>query len=159
MPEDCGWIWFVPPARPRKSSPIPPASARSSLNLLGNAVKFTTAGSVELRILAASSSTLHMEVADTGPGIAESGHLFREFEQRDAVPARDITAAIGLPVTEEGAGPGLAIAARFVALMGGTIGYRANPSGGSIFWHKVARRATAASRTGAGSLTETRDVA
>ncbi len=133
---------------PRQIVADPARLRQVLLNLLGNAVKFTTAGSVELRILAAASPTiLHMEVSDTGPGIEESGRLFPDFGH-----------PIGLPVTEEGAGPGLAIAARFVALMGGTIGYRANPSGGSIFWLELPVD-DRLSRTGAGSLTETRDVA
>jgi signal transduction histidine kinase len=95
------------------------------LNLLGNAVKFTTAGWVELRVLACDASgRLRLEVADTGPGIKESARdrLFQDFERLDA------------PSAVEGAGLGLAIAARFVRLMGGTLGYSPNPSGGSIFW-------------------------
>ena len=100
------------------------------LNLLGNAVKFTSAGWVELRVLASESSDrLRIEVADTGPGIPETmrDRLFLEFDRPDA------------PSAVDGAGLGLAIAARFVDLMGGTIGYRANPGGGSIFWVELPR--------------------
>jgi signal transduction histidine kinase len=100
------------------------------LNLLGNAVKFTTTGWVELRVLASDSSDgLRIEVADTGPGVQEAvrDRLFQEFDRPDA------------PTAADGAGLGLAIAARFVELMGGTIGYRANPGGGSIFWVELPR--------------------
>jgi signal transduction histidine kinase/HPt (histidine-containing phosphotransfer) domain-containing protein len=95
------------------------------LNLLGNAVKYTDAGSVELRVLAGSAhGGLRIEIADTGAGIDEAtcGRLFQEFERLDA------TASV------EGAGLGLAISARTIELMGGEIGYLANPGGGSVFW-------------------------
>ena len=95
------------------------------LNLLGNAVKYTDAGSVELRVLAgAAPGGLRIEVADTGHGIdpASRDRLFQDFERLEAA------------TTVEGAGLGLAIAARIVRLMGGTIDYAANPGGGSLFW-------------------------
>jgi signal transduction histidine kinase/HPt (histidine-containing phosphotransfer) domain-containing protein len=95
------------------------------LNLLGNAVKFTDAGGVELRVLATEPpGTLRFEVADTGPGIKETSRdkLFQDFERLDA------------PASVEGTGLGLAISARFVGLMGGAIGHVANPTGGSVFW-------------------------
>jgi signal transduction histidine kinase/HPt (histidine-containing phosphotransfer) domain-containing protein len=95
------------------------------LNLLGNAVKYTRDGSVELRALAgAMPGGLRIEVADTGPGIPEaaSDRLFRDFERLDAA------------ASVEGAGIGLAIASRIVGAMGGTIGYGDNPGGGSVFW-------------------------
>jgi signal transduction histidine kinase/HPt (histidine-containing phosphotransfer) domain-containing protein len=94
------------------------------INLLGNAIKFTTEGGVELRILAgASLDGLRIEVADTGPGInaARRDLLFRDFERLDA------------SVSVEGAGLGLAITARIVHLMDGTISHADNPGGGSVF--------------------------
>ena len=95
------------------------------LNLLGNAVKYTQAGGVELRLLAgASPGGLRVEVADTGPGINEGSLdcLFQDFER------------LGAATSVEGAGLGLAIAARLVRLMHGAIGHTANPGGGSVFW-------------------------
>jgi signal transduction histidine kinase/DNA-binding response OmpR family regulator len=97
------------------------------VNLLGNAVKFTTRGSVRLRLrLAADRAALRFEVADTGPGIsAEHRHsLFQEFERLGA----SVTTAV------EGAGLGLAIAAPLAVLMGGRLGHEDNPGGGSVFW-------------------------
>jgi PAS domain S-box-containing protein len=96
-------------------------------NLVGNAVKFTDRGSVELRLrLVTGNAFLRMEVVDTGPGIpADVQHqLFREFE-RLSRGARD---------SVEGAGLGLALSARIAASMGGRVGYEDNPDGGSIFW-------------------------
>lgn len=100
------------------------------LNLLGNAVKYTDSGGVELRLLAgASPGALRIEIADTGHGIDEASRdrLFQEFERLDAA------------TSVEGAGLGLAIAARIVRLMGGTINYVPNPNGGSVFWFELPR--------------------
>jgi signal transduction histidine kinase/HPt (histidine-containing phosphotransfer) domain-containing protein len=98
------------------------------LNLLGNAVKYTREGGVELRVVSAKTpGVLRFEVADTGPGIAEAnrGHLFQDFERFDTASSL------------QGAGLGLAIAARIIRQMNGAIGYQPNPGGGSIFWLEV----------------------
>lgn len=95
------------------------------LNLLGNAVKYTASGSVELRVLAgATVGGLRIEVADTGCGInaACRDRLFKDFERLEKA---DLT---------EGTGLGLVISARIVALMGGVIDYMDNSNGGSVFW-------------------------
>jgi signal transduction histidine kinase len=111
---------------------VDPARLRQVLlNLLGNAVKFTQEGRVELRLLAgAAPGALRIEVADTGPGIREAvrDRLFRDFERLDA------------PVSAEGAGLGLAITARSIGLMGGAIGHSDNPGGGSLFWVELPGR-------------------
>jgi signal transduction histidine kinase/DNA-binding response OmpR family regulator len=97
------------------------------INLLGNAVKFTPTGSVEVRLQpSASGEGIRLEVADTGPGILERHRdkLFQAFERLNTKAVSNI----------EGMGLGLAIAARLVRLMGGEIGYARNPGGGSVFW-------------------------
>jgi len=97
------------------------------LNLLGNAVKYTDQGSIELCVrLSPHRDRLRIEVLDTGPGIPAGQHdrLFQEFERLDA----------GDMSTVEGAGLGLAISARLAAVMGGHIGHEDNPPGGSVFW-------------------------
>lgn len=112
-------------AAPRQILTDPSRLRQILLNLLGNAVKYTAAGSVELRLLAgATPGGLRVEVVDTGRGIDE-GHvdcLFQDFER------------LGAANSVEGAGLGLAIAARIIDMMRGTIGYTANPAGGSVFW-------------------------
>jgi signal transduction histidine kinase/DNA-binding response OmpR family regulator len=95
------------------------------LNLLANAVKYTDRGSVELRLAGSGAGALRVEVADTGCGIpaAKRHLLFRDVER----PGADESPA-------EGSGLGLAISARLARLMGGRLGYKDNPGGGSIFW-------------------------
>jgi hypothetical protein len=113
---------------PRQIVADPARLRQVLLNLLGNAVKYTDAGGIELRLLAgASPGGLRVEIADTGRGIDEASRdrLFLEFERLDT--ARSV----------EGTGLGLAIAARIVRLMGGMVDYAPNPSGGSVFWFEL----------------------
>ena len=84
------------------------------INLLGNAIKFTSTGSVTLRVTPGpqSSRSLHFEVEDTGPGIPsnETDNLFNAFAQGRR----------GWQ-SQEGSGLGLPISQQFVRLMGGEI--------------------------------------
>jgi signal transduction histidine kinase/CheY-like chemotaxis protein/HPt (histidine-containing phosphotransfer) domain-containing protein len=94
------------------------------VNLLSNAVKYTPGGSVELRI-SGDETQLTFEVVDTGIGIPEGQrhHLFKEFERFGAERSNI-----------EGTGLGLAISHRLSRRMGGHMGHRDNPGGGSVFW-------------------------
>jgi signal transduction histidine kinase len=68
---------------PRQMVVDPARLSQVLVNLLGNAVKYTRTGGVELRVLAgAKPDALRFEVADTGPGIKEAAHdrLFQDFE-------------------------------------------------------------------------------
>ncbi len=93
------------------------------INLLGNAIKFTEAGSVTLRASAAVNSskqqisdneqvTIEFEIEDTGQGIApdEINQLFQVFGQTETGRK-----------SQQGTGLGLAISKKFVQLMGGDI--------------------------------------
>jgi signal transduction histidine kinase len=93
-------------------------------NLVGNAVKFTTKGSVSVKV-GGTVERLSIEVADTGSGIPadQRDKLFVEFERLGAENT-GIT----------GNGVGLSICRRLVMSMGGDIGCRDNPEGGSVFW-------------------------
>jgi PAS domain S-box-containing protein len=97
------------------------------LNLLGNAVKYTEEGTVEVcfRILAVNAA-LRVDVVDTGPGISatQRQRLFQDFERLGDKAYNEI----------EGSGIGLALSARLASLMGGRLGYEDNPIGGSVFW-------------------------
>jgi PAS domain S-box-containing protein len=95
------------------------------LNLLGNAVKFSAAGRVALRVRHAAEGRLSAEVIDEGVGIPEAdlAKLFRRFAQVDG------SRALGA----EGTGLGLAICKGLVELMGGEISAESTPGRGSCF--------------------------
>jgi len=98
------------------------------INLLGNAVKFTSSGSVVLRIVATSCGdqpALEFSVEDTGLGIPSETIplLFKPFTQGDSTLRRSF----------EGTGLGLAISQRLAEAMGGKITIISTPGRGSIF--------------------------
>ena len=106
------------------------------LNLLGNAIKFTSEGHVLVTVERAGNrmngedwSGVRLSVSDTGIGIAESkiGLLFNKFTQADASTARKYG----------GTGLGLAISRQLVELMGGDIGVQSEESKGSTFWFSL----------------------
>jgi PAS domain S-box-containing protein len=121
------------PIKPLRVVADPGRLRQVLINLLGNAVKFTATGSVEVRLGQAVEARdfVRVEVADTGPGIwaRHRDKLFNAFERLNAEAMSGI----------EGSGLGLAIAARLVRLMGGQIGYDDNPGGGSVFWLEIPR--------------------
>jgi CheY-like chemotaxis protein len=93
------------------------------INLLDNAVKFTHAGSVELRA-SRGDAGVRFEVTDTGPGISpeQANELFEPFTQLHDPSTR-----------HEGTGLGLAISQRLVKLMGSELRVRSNDGQGSRF--------------------------
>lgn len=113
------------------------------INLLGNAIKFTRAGSVELRIATLiqdeKEAWLRFEVADTGIGIAEEAQqaIFESFTQADP----SITGRYG------GTGLGTAISKQLVEFMGGRIGLYSEPGKGSTFWFELPFEKQPESRT------------
>ena len=102
------------------------------LNVIGNAIKFTDHGEVEV-VATADDGNFNIDVRDTGPGIAESdqARIFDEFQQVDASSTRKIG----------GTGLGLAIARRIVQMHGGTISVRSELGVGSTFRISVPVRA------------------
>lgn len=127
-----GLALAVAPSEPLRLFVDPMRLRQVLVNLLGNAVKFTPAGSIEIRLRqAASGASIRLEVVDTGPGIPaeQRAKLFQSFERLGFDPLRAV----------EGAGLGLALSSRLVALMGGRLSYDDNPGGGSMFWLELPR--------------------
>jgi PAS domain S-box-containing protein len=98
------------------------------LNMVGNAVKFTDAGSVTLEV-GYDDGALWVAVDDTGPGIEDDklDKLFKRFSQVDGSLTR----------THGGTGLGLAICKGLVEAMGGEIGADSRPGVGSRFWFAI----------------------
>jgi PAS domain S-box-containing protein len=115
--------------------------AQVLINLCGNAIKFTSRGSVCLGVTCLSeddtSVRLRFGVSDTGCGIAPGDleHLFQPFIQVDASTTRN----------HDGSGLGLTISQRLVALMGGTIKVESQPGVGSTFSFEITLKRAAAS--------------
>ncbi len=100
------------------------------INLVGNAVKFTSEGQVAVRLLPleldANGGRFRFEVEDTGMGIAESEQqtLFEPFGR----------VSVHTLKRQEPAGLGLAVCKTLVQRMGGTLGFESSIGKGSLFW-------------------------
>jgi PAS domain S-box-containing protein len=113
-------------------------------NLVGNAIKFTSAGAVTIAAAPVDEEHWCLEVSDTGIGIERDAlsYIFDEFRQVDDRLARSYG----------GTGLGLAITRKIVELLGGEITVKSVPQEGSRFritWPRVISQ-----RTGTGSLIE-----
>ncbi len=100
------------------------------LNFVGNAIKFTPKGAVQVRVASLpcddDECLLRFEIEDSGIGMTEAqiGALFQSFHQADASTTREYG----------GTGLGLAISKQLAAAMGGEVGVRSAPGRGSTFW-------------------------
>ena len=98
------------------------------LNLVGNAIKFTDAGEVSVRVVN-SAGTFLVSVTDAGPGIAQEDQqrIFEEFQQSGS----------SLTKTKGGTGLGLSIAKRIVEMHGGSLWVESTLGKGSTFFFSV----------------------
>jgi signal transduction histidine kinase/ActR/RegA family two-component response regulator len=116
--------WRLEPGVPPTVVGDPARLRQILVNLIGNALKFTPEGRVEV-VVAEEDEGLRIEVRDTGIGIAPEAveQLFEPFFQVDGSATR----------RHEGAGLGLAICQRLVELMDGTITVESERGAGSTF--------------------------
>jgi PAS domain S-box-containing protein len=122
-------VYRVPPGVPDRLIGDAARLRQVMVNLIGNAIKFTDSGEVELAVALDSrvgrEVVLHFGVRDTGPGIRQEVQqkIFRPFTQGDGAMTR----------RSGGAGLGLAISRQLINLMGGRIWVRSQPGQGSTF--------------------------
>ena len=99
------------------------------LNIIKNAIKFTSQGYIHVELSNKNNNELLFEITDTGIGIPSQKmeKIFSSFYQADASTSRKYG----------GTGLGLAICKALVTAMNGKIGVKSNPYGGSIFWFSI----------------------
>jgi signal transduction histidine kinase/DNA-binding response OmpR family regulator/HAMP domain-containing protein len=95
------------------------------INLIGNAIKFTDKGKIELSISVSQENSLLFSVSDTGIGISEENKkiIFEEFRQIDGTTSKKYS----------GTGLGLAISKKILDLIGGKIWVASIEGEGSVF--------------------------
>jgi PAS domain S-box-containing protein len=130
--KDIGLGCHVAPDVPQMITSDPGRVRQVLLNLLGNAIKFTDAGGVLLKVTKVGDvdrSMIRFSVVDTGSGLQpeDTKRIFEEFEQADGSSTR----------THGGAGLGLAISKRLVGSMGGTISVTSHVGRGSDFAFEI----------------------
>ncbi|GAB6091183.1 ATP-binding protein [Spirochaeta dissipatitropha] len=120
-------VFNIDPEMPHSAYIDPVRFQQVLINLLGNAVKFTYSGTVELKISYNAGTEMYsVAVKDTGIGISQTDQkrLFKAFSQADSSTTRKFG----------GTGLGLIISDVIVCKMGGKIQLDSSPGNGSVFY-------------------------
>ncbi len=117
---------YVDPKIPSYLKGDPGRIGQVLLNLIGNAIKFTSTGSIFIEAKLEKDSRITFSVTDTGIGIERGtlSQLFQPFTQADSSTSRKFG----------GTGLGLSISKKLVTLMNGEIGAESTIGKGSRFW-------------------------
>jgi len=124
------FLWVIDPDVPSLLRGDPGRLRQVVTNLVGNAIKFTARGKVELRASVDAqfdaTTTVRFTISDSGIGIPKDRieSLFEAFSQVDASTTRQFG----------GTGLGLTISKHLAELMGGQIGVESEEGKGSTFW-------------------------
>ncbi|RBP80617.1 signal transduction histidine kinase [Marinomonas rhizomae] len=97
------------------------------VNVVGNAIKFTDAGRVKVKVSQLNAEEILIDVQDTGSGIPDGVDVFDVFKQADSSTTR----------LHGGTGLGLSITQKLVGLLGGHITYKSVLNEGSVFTIKL----------------------
>lgn len=126
-------IGWINPEIPTAVQGDPVRLRQILMNLLGNAIKFTAQGEIEVQVVPEEETSgtvlLRFMITDTGIGITPEGQsrLFQAFSQEDSSTTRKYG----------GTGLGLSISKMLAELMGGTIGVHSELHQGSCFWFTI----------------------
>jgi PAS domain S-box-containing protein len=131
--KDIDLISDIPPDLPAQLKGDPYRLRQMLINLIGNAIKFTSVGHVVVRVSRkkqdGKSIALKFVVEDTGVGIEleSQSEIFAPFGQAEMSTTR----------THGGTGLGLAITKELAEMMRGSVGFSSQPGKGSVFWFTV----------------------
>ena len=123
--KDLSYELTVDPGVPEEITGDPERLHQVLINLVGNAIKFTRQGSIQVKVSLPYKDVLSIEVSDTGPGIPEEQlpDIFEAFRRGSNYAERE----------HQGAGLGLSIAKELVTRMGGDISAASTLGVGSTF--------------------------
>lgn len=123
--KDLSYSLSIAPNVPTEITSDPERLHQVLVNLVGNAIKFTQQGGIQVKVSMLNPENLAIEVMDTGPGISEEQlpDIFEAFRRGSDYAQRE----------QQGAGLGLSITREIITRMGGDISVVSKPGVGSTF--------------------------